>query len=116
MTHETAKNLPQMIDAETSLDSIMSTGRSISLNHSLVSVEPGDPDIAAIFEVLRPMVERSTCSTPGSKILIDRGVTYRFRYSDSAGNSLQEIVVDKVRCAKRRKRDLIENPEGLPAT
>ena len=114
MTSEQSKMLPQQIDRFTIWQSIGLARKTVVFNYVFIE-QPGlDIDLVAVVDEIRPLVERAACSEPIGAILIARGVSYAYRYSDAKGNFLREIEVNSIACAARKKKDVIDNPDGLP--
>lgn len=106
--------LPQQIDRYTIWQSIGLASGTVVYNYLIIE-QPGlELDWRLVVEEMRPLVERASCSDPIGAILIARGVSYSYRYSDAKGNFMRAIEVDKVICAARKKQDVIDNPDGLP--
>ena len=89
------KECPKMADQYTRLDSATAGEMQITYNYTLMNLKLNQQQVAKMFQVVEPQVTENVRANPQTKVLLDKGITMTYRYSNDKGVLLKEFSVIK---------------------
>ena len=95
------KDLPKMVDNETRLVRIDSTGLTLVYHYEMPNVSASGLDLPVFHETLLPQVRSKTCAQQEVRsMFLDNGDTLRYEYVDRDGVRLTSFDLTQEDCTK----------------
>lgn len=85
---------PMMVDSATRLDSVTADTDRLHYHYSLLNAAADDLDVEATKAALTPVVQQQAQDMSFLKLLLDKGATISFHYSDKDGREITVIDVN----------------------
>ena len=99
VANEYARNLPQVIDAETTVIGIIAGGnRDIIYKYQLSNMEKNDPGFSLFVSLVRRKHINNFCTQPMLEIYRKENITMAHNFVDWRGNYLFELRINNSYC------------------
>lgn len=92
------RNLPVMVDSETSLEATLVMGMQFHYKYKLVNASAKDIDVVMFRKKMEENMIRTNRADKGAVILLKAGVEYVCSYVDKDGVLVASIRVNKKTC------------------
>ncbi|WOX49080.1 DUF2569 family protein [Aeromonas sp. XH] len=99
LANEMNKNLPKMLDSETTLDTVYTYSGNLQYRYSLVNYSASDIDANVLHENMRPSLVEAACSNSTTASFMQEGVSVSYIYFDKSGEYITSINVKNSDCA-----------------
>jgi hypothetical protein len=92
--------VPRRVDSDTWLVDVRAEGNQVVLVHRIELSFRNDPSQdKAGLDLLRPIIAKQICHTPGLVNMLNAGLVYTYRYHDKTGRKIGDISFGSGDCA-----------------
>lgn len=98
LANEMNKNLPKMLDSETTLDTVYTYSGNLQYRYSLVNYSASDIDDNVLHKNMRPSLVEAACSNSTTASFMKEGVSVSYTYFDKSGEYITSINVKHSDC------------------
>ncbi|AFW94610.1 hypothetical protein FJR06_07085 [Dolichospermum sp. UHCC 0352] len=96
--NEINKFTPVQIDQETMLNNVGVEGDKLVYNYQLINYSSFQLDGSKFAYALLPNVQNSLCSTPETKLALQKGVSFAFCYFGNDSRFITKFIIDPADC------------------
>lgn len=98
LVNEMNKNLPKMLDSETTLDTVYTYSGNLQYRYSLVNYSASDIDVNVLHKNMRSSLIEAACSNSTTASFMQEGVSVSYIYFDKSGEYITSINVKHSDC------------------
>ncbi|UNP89072.1 DUF2569 domain-containing protein [Aeromonas encheleia] len=98
LANEMNKNLPKMLNSETTLDTVYTYSGNLQYRYSLVNYSASDIDINVLHKNMRPSLVEAACSNSTTASFMQEGIDVSYTYFDKSGEYITSIKVKHSDC------------------
>ena len=99
MADEINAKLPQMIDAETRLDSAAGINRKVRYNFTLVNYSAEEIKVPAFNKSMRPKLIKNVCAAKEMAIFLNNDIPVSYAYYGKQGKQITVLTVTASDCS-----------------
>jgi hypothetical protein len=103
------KSLPVMIDAELRHDKVMAEGKKLIFKYTLVHFTKEEMSAHKLKSLMEEDTKKEVCSDKDSQMILKKGLTMVYDYSDKNKQYIAKFVFDAKACGIETDIDTLKN-------
>jgi len=102
------KSLPTMIDSELRHDKVEAKGNTLVFKYTLVNFTQKEMSAEKLSELMEKDTKQGVCSDKDSLMMLEKGMTLIYEYSDKNGKPITQFTFDAEACGIESEMDKLK--------